>query len=239
MEVGTVLDVATLTVVSVGGFLLSLARSGFEARVKSSAEEGAKIAVKNANWVTELKQELEKTRGAERQELRFKSYGRLWAKLRPLAIYETVPLNQRKTADLMHTLSDWYFSEDGGLMLTAPVREFYFALQDLLRTTAEAPEWRVERPDEDSKHVFESILADGSLPHAAKAYQYFAGCGGDPAPRDWPLGSLPLAKGWRDDVKKLAARWTEFNPIQKFAVLQQVGSTLRSSMTCDVESRFR
>src|SRR4051812_23865363 len=53
------------------------------AGAKAAAEEGAKVAIKNANWQIELRQEIEKSRGVERQELRFKSYGNLWKRLRP------------------------------------------------------------------------------------------------------------------------------------------------------------
>jgi hypothetical protein len=80
-------------------------------------------------WPVELGQELEKSRGVERQELRFKSYGELWKKLRPLAIYSDKPVNRANFGELTEDLSDWYFSECGGMFLLPHVRDFYFALQ--------------------------------------------------------------------------------------------------------------
>src|SRR5215468_2061563 len=115
MELGTtisaILNVATLGVVSLGAYLISLAKTGFEARVKAGAEEGARVAIKNKNWVRELAHELEKTRGTERQELRFKSYGGLWKRLRPLAIYDSAPFDSAAAGALLRDLTDWYFSE--------------------------------------------------------------------------------------------------------------------------------
>ena len=84
--------------------------------------------------------------GVERQELRFKSYGALWKELRPLAIYDETIINRKIVSDLSSKLSDWYFSECGGLLLTPQARDFYFALQDLLRATSKFPEdWDTDR----------------------------------------------------------------------------------------------
>src|SRR5262249_60476056 len=109
MELGTtisaIVNVVTLGVVSVGAYLITLAKTGFEARVKAGAEEGAKVAIKNANWAQELAQVLEKTRGTERQELRFKSYGALWKTLRPLAIYDSAPFDSAAAGKLLRDLT--------------------------------------------------------------------------------------------------------------------------------------
>jgi hypothetical protein len=42
--------------------------------VKTSAEEGAKMAIRELEWPKEFARELQKSRGLERQELRFRSY---------------------------------------------------------------------------------------------------------------------------------------------------------------------
>jgi hypothetical protein len=83
MDVNVILQVATLAVVTVGGYLLRLGKTGLEEGVKASAQKGAEVAIENYNWPQKLSQELQKVRGAERQELRFKAYGLLWSKQRP------------------------------------------------------------------------------------------------------------------------------------------------------------
>jgi len=240
MELGTtisaILNVATLGVVSLGAYLISLAKTGFEARVKAGAEEGAKVAIKNENWVRELAQELEKTRGTERQELRFKSYGALWKRLRPLAIYDSAPFDSAAAGALLRDLTDWYFSEEGGLMLTAPVREFYFALQDLLRVIAGVSGWRSERPA-DPRGEFADLARTKNLTGVSEVLAAFKN--EDKALSLWTHDVKPLADRWHTDVKQLAADWSHLEPSQHFAVLQQVASTLRTAMTCDVESRLR
>jgi hypothetical protein len=55
----------------------------------------------------------------------------LWKTLRPLAVYDTNVLDEKAADTLSGQLSDRYFAEDGGLMLTAPVRNLYFALRDV------------------------------------------------------------------------------------------------------------
>ncbi len=44
---------------------------------------------------------------------------------------------------------------------------------------------------------------------------------------------------WRKDIKKLAAQWSELDERERFAVIQQIGSVLRTILANDVESRMR
>ena len=240
MDFGTIVNVVTLGVVSVGGYLVSLAKVGFEARVKTSVEESVKLAVKNANWMQELSQELEKVRGTERQELRFKSYGLLWAELRPLALYDAAPVDQASARELAGKLTAWYFSADGGLMLTAPVRGFYFALQDLLQaiTQPAVSAWAAPR-DPDAKDVFKKLVLSRKLANALRTLSYIAGEDPKLPLTTWPNGAEALARDWGNDLKSLAEVWSQLDPPQQFAVLQRAGSILRTAMTCDVESRIR
>src|SRR5262249_1342382 len=130
----------------------------------------------------------------------------------------------------------WYFSAEGGLMLTAPVREFYFALQDLLRAITDAGEWRSERhaePEAEFKHLTETK-------HLAGVTEALEGLKNqDRALSVWSRDGTPLAHRWHTGVHQLAADWSHLAPSQRFAVLQQVGSMLRTAMTLDVESRLR
>ncbi len=69
----TILHLLTLAALAVGSFLLATVKKGTESALL---------------WPGQFARELEKTRGVERQEQRFKSYGKLWMTLRPLALYD-------------------------------------------------------------------------------------------------------------------------------------------------------
>jgi hypothetical protein len=55
---------------------------------------------------------------------------------------------------------------------------------------------------------------------------------------NWRDEAGPLGKVWKEAVSMLAARWGELSEQQRFSVLQQVGSILRTSMVNDLESRL-
>lgn len=177
------------------------------------------------------------TRRTERQELRFASYGQLWAKMRPLAIYDDHPVNRTTMADLSKELSDWYFSANGGIMLTTLGRELYFALQKLLRLVSTTEEdWSAEGGNgPEVRRLFKDLLEQKRLTNARAFVEQIEGT----SPEDWPGRLEVLASRWSNDVPKLAEGWTELHVRQRFAVLQQVSSVLRTGLTGDVESRLR
>ncbi len=231
----TVLDFVVLGLLAVG---LLLWRS-FGAGVEEAAKKGAEEAVARAAWPAVLARELEKVRGSERQELRFTSYGELWAKMRPLAIYDDSTVDQRAMEKMSKKLSDWYFSATGGLMLTTHNRDLYFALQDLVSTVADEKGWEAERVHEP-KPVFEAILARRELDGAQALLGHLED---KTKAHRWPGEDLEaleaLTRRWRDDVAKLAGDWTAFTGREQFAILQQVCSVVRIGLTNDVESRLR
>jgi hypothetical protein len=232
MKADTVLNLVTLGAVLAVGLLIKLAKTGAEEAVK----EGAKAAIRELQWPAELARVLQESRGSERQQLRFKSYGALWHELRPLAIYDNVPFDNASLMELRGKLTDWYFGDCGGLLLTTALRDFYFALQDLLDVAArDGTPWRAERSHGDQKVVFRTILEQRRIAPALGAFEILEKHGRI----DWEAKSPALAKEWKDGVRALAGVWSELAPAQRFAVLQQVGSVLRTSMTNDVESRLR
>ncbi len=181
-----------------------------------------------------LARELEKARGIERQQLRFESYGELWKALRPLAIYDDVPIDRKGTATLSSVLSDWYFSKTGGLFLTNQLRDFYFALQDLLRVVAQYPEdWQCERLSGDLKGLFLNACKSSGFDGAQKIIEDLSKEKESPDKSDRP------SEAWKSGVNKLAASWRDHTPNVRFAILQQVGSILRTAMVRDIESRLR
>jgi hypothetical protein len=231
-----ILNAITLAVVGAVSLFVKMSTGALEAGVKTSAEEGARTAIKNINWPEALRQELEKSRGVERQELRFKSYGQLWSLMRPLAIYSKEHLNRENVAKLSDSLSDWYFSDCGGMLMTSHVREFYFALQDLVRSVGSvADDWQSQRVYDDQRSKFEGILRRMNLEDALEVRKKLSNAD----VTSWPSLTTDDCKRWRTAVKALGDRWSELDEREKFVVLQQVGSVLRTNLAHDVESRLR
>ena len=238
-DFSTVINVLTLAVVSAGGFLLLLFKSGTDAAVRAAAEQAATATIQQLQWPAELARELQKTRGIERQELRFKSYAALWTQLRPLAIYDPTAINRKGMGDLSVKLSNWYFSDNGGLLLTPQARDFYFALQDLLRNTSTSPEdWEADRSEDSDdvlRQIIRTVLAATKSDGAIAALDYFSAG----AFRDWDEQAAGLGRTWRSGIKDIAAAWPRLDGRQRFATIQQVGSVLRTSLSTDLESRVR
>jgi hypothetical protein len=231
VDLGTVLDLVTLALVAVGLLLWRLFGSAAEQGVTRQVDE----LITELNRASALARELEKTRGTERQELRFTSYGKLWAKMRPLAIYDDSPIDQTTIGEMSKNLSGWYFSESGGLMLTSHNRDLYFALQDLVSAVADQPGWEGERMREP-RAPFLAVLDRRTLTAARALVEYLD----DVDVSGWPSTEIEtLARDWRTDVAKLAEAWPELDGKERFAVLQQVASVLRTCLTNDVESRLR
>jgi hypothetical protein len=234
-----ILHLLTLTLVGLGGYLLVVFRTATEAAVKTSAEEGAKAAIRNLEWPKEFARELQKSRGLERQELRFKSYGTLWKELRPLAIYDVVRIDKQAAANLSSNLTNWYFSECGGLLLTPQAREFYFALQDLLRVISTiANPWNADRSEKlegDANPIFHELLRANHASGAISVLNYFSNSSFE----DWQQKAVSFGKEWRASIKQFGPVWSELTEHERFEVLQQVGSKLRSTLVNDLESRER
>jgi hypothetical protein len=235
-----VVDIVTLLLVGFGGYALFLLKSGAEAAVKTTAEETAKARIARLEWQAKLDEELQKTRGIERQELRYQSYGALWATLRPLAIYDERAISRMTAGELSTTLSDWYFSTTGGLLLTPQARDFYFALQELLHRISRLPEdWQADRtPAAEGKEqsAFEDVLARHKVGLAAIGVLSYLSKG---VFGDWHVRAAGLGGNWRMAIREVASRWVDLDPTERFATLQQAGSVLRACLTIDLESRLR
>ena len=228
-------DVLVLGFIGVGSYLLQSLKSSSQKAFDKTAELIAEETVHRRTFEAELARELQKTRGIERQELRFKSYGLLWKELRPLAIYDTRVLDRKSAEELSCRLTNWYFSDLGGLFLTTHVREFYFALQDLLRTVADSPfDWGCERPLTGHKKMFAELLESRNLKRAAHLLT-----DSEMAPEEWRQTIEQSGKTWRDAINTLAADWNQLTAQQRFATLQQAGSILRTALVSDIESRLR
>jgi hypothetical protein len=231
VDLGTILGWVTAALIAVGVLLWRLVGAGAEHATKAQVDE----VMAELNRQSVLARELEKTRGTERQELRFESYGRLWALMRPLAIYDKSPVSAEEMARLSLQFTDWYFSEKGGLMLTSHNRDLYFALQDLVEAVGSKPDWQAKRIGKP-KDAFQAVVGENRLVGAQELVKLLDGA----KISEWPPSNLvQLASGWREDVVALANRWGELDDGERFAVLQQAASMLRTGLTNDVESRLR
>jgi hypothetical protein len=196
VEWNSILSALIFGLFALGVYLAVLVRKSIEVAVKTTAEETARATVQQLRWPAELAQELQKTRGIERQELRFKSYGALWKELRPLAIYDETVINKEVIACLSSRLTNWYFSEHGGLLLTSQTREFYFALQDLLRATLKFPEnWeaqRLEASEGAERCILETVLKARRAEGAISILEYV---------------SKVVFENWHYDAAELGRKW--------------------------------
>jgi hypothetical protein len=223
-----------LAVVAVATFTVTLTKKGLETAVQKSAEN----AIVRFNWSNELDRALQKTRGEQRQEMRFTCYGALWAELRPLALYGTGGFDRSRATDLSAKLSDWYFSATGGLLLTREARDFYFALQDILRAVSTtSSDWHALEATGDQRLVLRPVLNRLNLHQAAETLTYF-----DSAEfGDWSTVARDHGRAWKSGLSTIAEeqKWLALSAAERFAVLQQAGSVLRSALTADIESRIR
>jgi hypothetical protein len=242
LDATPILGAVSLLLTGVLGYAVFLLKTGTEAAVRTTAEEMAKATVQQLQWPGELARELQKTRGVERQELRYQSYGALWKALRPLAIYDAAPISKEVVRQLSLSLSNWYFSECGGFLLTSQARYFYFAVQDLLQATSRLPaDWDADRSEEaqgDQNARLTSLAerrsADKAIGELGGVLKYFKA----EAYESWHESAPDLGRTWRKGISKLSGSWMELDGKERFTVLQQAGSLLRTSLVNDVEARL-
>ena len=226
--------------------VIALFAAGLGAWIGSYFSKRGEFAAFKKDIDDRLALEFQKTRGVERQELRYKSYGTLWKELRPLAIYDASVINKKVVGELSRDLSNWYFSENGGLLLTPQAREFYFALQNLLRNTFSiANKWKVDRSEVSEgkqKEILREVLIrfaddkyEESLEKPSDVLKYFE----DADFEYWQEIAPTKGRTWRKGINYVAEEWDKLNNEQRFAILQQAGSILRTSLTIDLESRLR
>jgi hypothetical protein len=225
---------------------------------KAEGEERGKLDGYNANWTKKLDQILEQNRGIERQRLRAASYAKLWACTKPLAIYDDSKLSRKDLKELSDTLTEWYFSSNGGMMLTKHVRELYFTLQSLLRATVgNEPNWQAQRCAEDMKLHLKRVLRKNAKAIKSKGGplfdrdnlddEYFEQLVSRITPDaisragvcDWPPESLEGFERWRNVITTLGdcEIWNDLSEKDRFAVFQQAGSILRTALSKDLETR--
>jgi hypothetical protein len=115
------------------------------------------LGYRSARW--SLRKELE----VDLRRQRLDAFKALWALSEPLAKYGRTGPASRVTPASLETLSNrlrhWYFAQ-GGMFLTEPSRNAYFAFQDALQTVIQSAEDKDEELDEATR---ERVREKGSL----------------------------------------------------------------------------
>src|SRR5262249_8908545 len=153
-----------------------------------------------------------KTRGVERQTLRFESYGALWEKMRPLAIYTSESITPESLSKLQKDLTEWYFSKDGGMYLLPHTRQFYFALQGFLRAVAKHENWNCKPHDGEHREIFDHAMGAVNSSLMRPLRDAIA----KPDLRNWPGSLETLSVDWGKATKALADRWSKLNDEERF-----------------------
>jgi hypothetical protein len=164
---------------------------------------------------------------------RFTAYGLLWSQMNELAIYSSIPFDEKVAQSVRDRLSAWYFSADGGMLLSATARDFYFGLQRVLRKFSDAAIRALPRDNEPQVEFRKLLNSHSSMsPRCVAAHN-------DDRPERMPGASwLRLCEVLADDVLSELTK----NPLRgselAFCVAQQVSSALRSRLAFEVQSRL-
>ena len=98
-------------------------------------------------------------------------------------------------------------------------------------------EWQATEGAGDGRDTLRNVLRRFKLQGALATLEYFDGARFD----NWSDMALDRGIAWKSDLAVLAEEPNRLAlpPGERFAVLQQAGSMLRSSLTADIESRLR
>lgn len=190
-----------------------------------------KLSADFAKLRTDLQQQLTR----DLLNKRFGAYDELWSRLRTLAAYTDELLSSETVRGLLKTLSDWYFSTNGGLFLTVRTRDFYFSLQDLLRVAAGIASWKCERRPDQPHETFRLLVRDLLAEQTIANFQL--------ADLEHPESLDPRV--WRNLCRAIGSRHESMAHGNDpklgdtvFVVLQQVSSFLRSNLADGLHSRL-
>lgn len=183
-----------------------------------------------------IRLDIARQRSSDLLNRRFSAYGKLWSQMNQLAVYSADTFNAGVAGSTSKNLSEWYFSEIGGLLLSTTARDFYFALQDTLKDFA-AEELLQNAQHKDGRDTFKEMLKSNE----AGASKY-PGCvdaqladNSDIMPGDdWRKLCKILTPHVLQEVKKDATHGSDL----AFCMAQQVSSALRSRLAYEVQSRL-
>jgi len=167
---------------------------------------------------------------------RSEAYARLWTRTKATKIYTTQAFGPHEVSDLVNVLSDWYFSECGGLFLTKRAREFYFALQDLVLAIDDFGRWTCKRRPKKPKAVFERLLKTLKLKDSGVRQQARLATVKPESLNDerWRALCGKLSDRLRSLVEDASPEAGEMI----YSAVQQVASVLRSNLVHELGSRL-
>jgi hypothetical protein len=183
-----------------------------------------------------IRLDISRQRSTDLLNRRFAAYQRLWLLMQPLAVYTEKTFSADTARSTSKNLTEWYFSENGGLFLSESARDFYFALQDTLKKFAEAPRLQ-NTPHLDGRDTFINMLEF----HPALSFKYkkcvdcyLAEHPERMPPEDWKH----LCKALRTYVIEQLAKDPAHGSYLAFCMTQQVSSALRSRLAHELDSRL-
>ncbi len=132
----------------------------------------------------------------------------------------------------MDELGEWYYSAQGGLLLTSEARSAFVALQTLLESVSRL-DWQAVRPPTGIEARFAEACQIAGVADVGESLEAVRS-------EDWPSDGIDsMLDAWKDSMGRFAAVWSQLQPEQRFSVLHQVASRLRTVLTRDVDSRLR
>jgi hypothetical protein len=154
------------------------------------------------------------------------------------AIYIADQFGPDKVKEYMKSLTEWYFSPDGGLYLTERAREFYFPLQRLLSDIDQLPQgcWTPTKRSLDPAAEFKDFLRKlpseiGTLTQMEKLSTL--------KPDDWKKTCRAVSAQLNALVKQNKDSGKQSHDMGKaiFCAVQQASSVVRTVLTEEVGSR--
>ncbi len=183
-----------------------------------------------------MRLDIAKQRSTDLLNRRFAAYGKLWLQMHPLAVYSSETFNADAARSTSKDLSNWYFSDSGGLFLSTTARDFYFALQDTLKTFSDAVKLQ-KVPHIDGRNTFTKMLKlDKAI---AWKYRKCVQAYEDEQPermpgKDW----LHLCRELSPHALKELAKDPVHGSSLAFCMAQQVSSALRTRLAHELQTRL-
>jgi len=176
---------------------------------------------------------------------RFNAYGDLWSRMEPVSVHTGKEFKPSTVNDLSESLSIWYFSSEGGLLLTERAKAFYLAFQKLLRTVGNISEWTCQDRPNDPEGRFLKLLksidnnkatVEGCLKHLEAGRPELLD------PQNWTAACELISTKLQDLFKEKQDDSVKKEPNdvgeEIYAALQQVSSVLRSNLAYELQSRL-
>lgn len=176
---------------------------------------------------------------------RFTAYGDLWSRMKPVAIYSGEEFKPSIMNGLSESLSLWYFSCEGGLLLTERAKAFYFAFQNFLITVGNMAGWSCQERPRNSKERFLQLLRsfDQNNPEVKECLKYLES--GKPHlldPAKWSVVCELISEKLTAKLEGKQDFAVKHNPVdvgrEIYAATQQISSVLRSNLAYELQSRL-